>query len=67
MATKLDQLLTVPEAAQALRMTCAGIRRWLLERRIGYVHCGRLVRIPLSEIERILREGFCPSRPRRAQ
>ena len=56
-----DSLLTVDEFAGQLRVTRACVRKWILERRIAVVKVGRLVRLPASEIRRIIDEG---SRPR---
>lgn len=54
------KLMSVPEFATALGLTQAAVRRWLLERRIESIKIGRLIRIPVSEVERILTEGFRP-------
>ena len=56
--------LSVPEFATSLRVTQSGVRRWILERRIAYIKIGRLVRIPVSELERVLTEGHRPRRER---
>jgi excisionase family DNA binding protein len=56
-------LLTVPEFARALGVTTACIRRWLLERKIASVKLGRLRKIPQSEVDRLIAEGFCPAKP----
>ena len=56
-----DSLLTVDEFAIHLRVTRACVRKWILERRVAVVKVGRLVRLPSSEIRRIIDEG---SRPR---
>jgi excisionase family DNA binding protein len=58
------KLLTVSEFAEALGVTVACIRRWLLERKIASIRVGRLVRLPESELQRIVQEGFRPARPR---
>jgi excisionase family DNA binding protein len=59
-------LLTVRQVAERLGVTEAAIRRWLLERRIASVKIGRrLIRIPSSEINRIVDTGFRPVRPTR--
>jgi excisionase family DNA binding protein len=50
-------LLTIPDFAAELGVTPACIRRWIRERRITIVHVGRLVRIPASEVERIISAG----------
>ena len=54
------RLLTVPEAAERLRKQPSTIRRMILERRIGYVKLGRSVRIPESEVEGMIVEGYRP-------
>jgi len=56
-----NPLLTVDEFAGQLRVTRACVRRWILQRRVSVVKVGRLVRLPASEIRRIIDEG---SRPR---
>ena len=57
-----NRLLTVPEFATALGVTQAGVRKWLLERRICSVKIGRLVRIPNGELQRLIEEGMRPRR-----
>jgi excisionase family DNA binding protein len=57
--------LTVDEFAEALGITRACVRRWLLERRVTSTRIGRLVRIPTSEIERLVESGLRPSRSMR--
>jgi excisionase family DNA binding protein len=56
-----NQLLTVDEFADQLRITRACVRRWILERRVAVVKVGRLVRLPSSEVRRIVEEGFRPA------
>jgi excisionase family DNA binding protein len=55
------KLLTVPAFAAELGVTPACIRRWILERKITIVRVGRLVRVPATEIERIVRFGTRPA------
>ena len=55
-----DVLLTVPQAARMTALKEATIRRRILERRIGYVKLGRSVRIPLQEVEKLIRRGYRP-------
>jgi excisionase family DNA binding protein len=62
MAERETQLLSVPQFAAALGVTQACIRRWLLGRNIASVKLGRLVRIPASEIERLIQCGLRPAR-----
>ncbi len=58
-----DELLTVPEAARLLGVKERTVRRWVLLRRITYVKIGAAVRIPESEIARIIEEGTRPRIP----
>jgi excisionase family DNA binding protein len=58
-------LLSVPEFASALGVTSACIRRWILERKITTIKLGRLVRVPVSEVERLVNSGLRPARPGR--
>jgi excisionase family DNA binding protein len=52
-----NYLLTIPEFATALRLKPSCIRRWIGESKITVVKVGRLVRIPATEIERIVNKG----------
>jgi excisionase family DNA binding protein len=51
------RLLTIPEFAVALRVKPSCVRRWLTESKVTSVHVGRLVRIPVGEVERIISAG----------
>ena len=55
------KLLKVPEAAELLALSQKTVWQWIAERRIGVVRLGRAVRIPLSEIERLMEEGTTPA------
>jgi excisionase family DNA binding protein len=57
MSENKHDLLRLPEFAAALRITPACVRRWVRERKVTVVKLGRLVRIPASEIERIIAMG----------
>jgi excisionase family DNA binding protein len=59
------ELLRCKEFAARLKITDACARRWLLERKIASVRVGRLVRIPATEVERIIAEGTVPARKAR--
>jgi excisionase family DNA binding protein len=55
-------LLTVAEAAVALAIKPKTVRAWIAARRIGFVRLnGWAVRIPVSEIERLIDEGTQPA------
>lgn len=58
-------LLSVPQVAERLNVTRACIRRWILERRLAVVKVGRLVRVPSSEVDRLIDSGLRPARPAR--
>jgi excisionase family DNA binding protein len=55
------KLFKVPEAAELLALSPKTIWQWILERRLGVVRLGRAVRVPLSEIERLVHEGTTPA------
>jgi excisionase family DNA binding protein len=57
-----QSLLQVGEFAASLRVTPACVRRWIRESKITVVKLGRLVRIPASEIDRIVSLGTRPAR-----
>lgn len=58
------RLYRVQEAAELLSVKPTTIRKWILLRRIGVVHVSsRAVRVPSSEIDRIISGGFVPAKP----
>lgn len=54
--------LTVRQASEALSLSEHTVRAWIASRRIGIVRLGRAVRIPSTEITRILTAGMIPAR-----
>jgi excisionase family DNA binding protein len=56
-----SKLLTVAEAAEALRIKPATVRAWVLRRKISSYRVGRAVRIGAEEIERVLLNGLRPA------
>lgn len=58
------KLYSVPEFGAALGITTSGIRRWVLERKVSYIKIGRLIRIPATEVDRLIAEGFRPAKIR---
>ena len=62
------QLLRVEEAAALLNMKPSTIRAWLLRRKLSKVRIGeRSIRIPATEVQRIIAEGTVPAKgPRHA-
>jgi excisionase family DNA binding protein len=64
--TNTDKLLRVSEVAELLAIKESTIRAWLLARRISCVRVGRrAVRIPASEVDRILVQGTIPAKEER--
>jgi excisionase family DNA binding protein len=53
----LSRLYTVPEAAEALKVTEAAIRRWIWQRRLTVVKIGSTVRIEEAELARLIEAG----------
>ena len=61
----MSDLLTIPQFATALSVTIACVRRWIIEKRVSVVKLGRLVRIPHTEVDRLIADGFRPAENRR--
>jgi len=59
-----QELLTIPEFAATIRVKTSCVRRWIREEKVTIVHVGRLVRIPSTEVTRIIREGTRVARHR---
>jgi len=53
----MEQLLSVKQAAELLGTTVRFPRRLVAERRVRFIHVGRHVRIPLSALEDLIRDG----------
>ncbi len=54
---KVEELLTVPEFAAALKIKESTVRKWLLMRKLRAVKVGKsLVRIPASELSVLISE-----------
>lgn len=53
----------IEQAASELNVSQATIRAWISQRRIGHTKLGRSVRIPVSEILRLLEAGYIPPAP----
>jgi excisionase family DNA binding protein len=57
--------LTVRETAKALNLSEPTVRAWLAQRRISFIQLGRAIRIPASEIDRLLSQGTVLAREAR--
>lgn len=56
--------LTVKEAAEVLSVSLAGMRLRIARREISVVRLGRLIRVPKTELDRLLSENLVPARGR---
>ena len=64
--SQISELLRVSQFAEAGNVKESTVRRWLLNRKLAFVRLGgRAIRIPRSEIDRLIREGSVPPRGRR--
>jgi excisionase family DNA binding protein len=55
-------MLTVAQAAERLGMKPATIRMWIAKRKLAHVKLARAVRVPESEVERMIWENTIPAR-----
>ena len=61
-----SQLLTSKQFANAIGVTEACVRKWRLLRKINVVRLGRLVRVPRTEVQRVIEDGAIPARSPRS-
>ncbi len=57
------KLLTIEQAAERLGMKPVTVRMWAATRKIARCKIGRAVRIPESEIERLIAASLIPTAP----
>ena len=55
-------LLKVAEAAAELNVSIHTARAWVGQRRLASVRLGRAVRVPRSEVLRLIEQGTVPAR-----
>ena len=53
-----ERLLRVPEVAQRLGLAESSVRKFISQRKIVTVRCGRAVRIPVEEVARMISDGW---------
>jgi len=58
----MEKLLTVPEAAEALRVSVNTIRAWVFQRKIPVIRVGRKLVFKESDLIKILEKGFQDSK-----
>ena len=56
------EMLTLVEASSRLGLQVSTLRKWILERRIGYCKLGRSVRLPVDVVEKMIRESYREAR-----
>ena len=61
----MERLYSLAEAANLLGFKIKTIQRWVDFRKVGYVRIGGVIRIPASELTRIVAEGTVPRLERR--
>lgn len=59
---KLSTFLTLSEFARETQLSLGGVRKYVREGRISTVHIGRSVRIPRSELDRLLAQSKTANR-----
>jgi hypothetical protein len=62
MGNEVQKHYSVPECEKISGIRASTWRKWILTRRVGYSKIGRLVRIPESELRRMLESGLVPPR-----
>jgi len=60
----VDRLNKVPEVAEKLGISEKTVWAWIGARRLAVHRVGRSVRVPESEIRRILDDGYTPAQER---
>lgn len=58
---QMEVAKTIRETAEELGLSPATLRAWIRQRRISYVRLGRAVRVPASEIRRLIERGTVPA------
>jgi len=61
------RMLTLAQAARLLGLKPVTLRAWASRRKLAIHRLGRAIRVPASEIERLLNESFVPARPERSR
>ena len=54
---KVPKLVTIQEAAAVLTLSPWTIRNWIAKGTVSHIRLGRRIAVPLSEVERLVREG----------
>lgn len=57
-----DSLLTVTEVSERLNLRPSTIRMWISKSKLAHLKLGRSVRVPESEVTRVIEESTIPAR-----
>jgi excisionase family DNA binding protein len=61
-----EKLLTGVQVAEMLALKPVTIRQWIAKRKLASVRVGeRAIRIPASEVVKLIERGFIPAHPER--
>lgn len=60
------RLVSIKTAAEELGLAAVTLRTWIAQRKVGSVKLGRSIRIPSSELDRLVERGSIPALPERA-
>ena len=60
---KDDRLLTIKEASEQLGLRESTLRKWVLQKRIGYHKLGRSIRISAEAVSKMIRDSYREANP----
>ena len=55
-----EKLFTIKDVAERLRVSAACVYDWVRQHRVAYHKIVRAIRIPESEVRRLMEEGYRP-------
>ena len=58
----MERYLKVPQFAAALNLSPKTVWNWIAQRKLAIVRVGRSVRVPATELDRLIEEGTVPTR-----
>jgi excisionase family DNA binding protein len=58
----MERYLKVPQFAVALNLSPKTVWNWIAQRKLAIVRVGRSVRVPATELDRLIEEGTVPTR-----
>jgi excisionase family DNA binding protein len=59
----ISKMLTIQQAAEILSLRPVTLRAWAARRKIAIYRLGRAIRVPRTEIERLLQQSLVPALP----